>query len=886
MFSGHQHTTAMYDDNEFGDELDDFVGGTGGEDPCLNGNINNTPCGGRGHFFVTRIKGNYLDVASVEWDSNPSGTITSPSHFTNLASTYTDGKPDQGPSFTEGQNGCRKLINMRIVDVGTGSATIAASGSPFQIGNTGPAVKGLFAAKIQGLDGTDVTNVTNKSFVDRCVQGSNAYIWANGGNAFTLNGGADLAFTAQYAGSPSQTLTASIVHINQAHGASPAVVSLSGSVRNIPPAGTVTIFGTPSTAFAVSYTANLFSGGNSKWLTVSPATGVFDNFGRATLTYTPQASVLKNDGDLFEDANISVATPSVPSDTIDIPVNLQWRLPDSISLLNPPPTQIPSGKTFNLSVKLNYKRYCDSTATCYAAAGSMSIEDVTNPAAPVQVAGPCPINSSADLYPCSPSGNFPPNDQVLFSNVSLAAQNQPHILQVTYTGDSYQSEASSSTFTVDVGSPSLKLSSTPSGLAIVFSGVSYKTPATLPNLVFGSTHTVQAPTPQLQPGYRFVFDHWADDDSTAATRQFTVDLNAYALPAVFNSQVQVNLAANSASSGTIASTTNPPDLFYPSGSVETIQATPAAGYVFASFSGLFSSTANPMTVTMKTPGTITANFTKIPHSIAVAAGSGQTAVYGSKLPSALVVLVKDSSGNPIAGTTVAFSANGLSLSSTTAVTNASGLASVTATVTGVGNLSAKATVPEISAPAVFLETGNKATLTVTATSASAPYGQAIPALTYSVSGFVNGDSVAKISGTPTETTTAKQGSLRGAYPISLSPGTLSSAYYNFGFVGGTFTVSIGQVAFTLHPSANPAVAFSVVVFDVSVTAIGSGATPTGSVNYTIDSTGSGVVSLNSSGQGSFSYPFVTFGINPVVATYLGDSNYESASVTVDEDIVF
>jgi len=592
------------------------------------------------------------------------------------------------------------------------------------------------------------------------------------------------------------------------------------------------------------------------------------------------------DGDLFEDANISVTTPSVPSDAIEIPVNLAWRLPDSISLLNPPPTQISVGTTFNLSVKLGYSQYCDSTATCYAATGSMSIYDLTNPAAPVLVAGPCPINSSADQYPCSPSGNFPPNDQVLFSNVLLGSQNQPHILEVTYTGDSYQSEASSSTFTVDAGSPKLKLASTPSGLTIAFAGVKYQTPATLPNLAFRSTYTAQALTPQLLPGYRFTFDHWADDGSTSATRQFTVNLNAYSLPAVFNTEVQVKLAANSTSGGTLTSTTNPPDLFYPSGSVETILATPAKGYVFASFSGLFSSTTNPMTVTMAKPGTITANFTKVPHSIAVMAGSGNTAVYGSNLPSALEVLVKDSTGNPIAGTTVTFTATGLSLSSATAVTNASGLASVTATVTGVGSLSANATVPEISAPAVFTETGTKATLTVTATNASAPYGQAIPALTYSVSGFVNGDSVAQISGVPKETTTARQGSPRGEYPISLTAGTLSSADYNFVFVGGTFTVNLGQVTITLHPSANPAVDFSVVVFDVSVRAIGSGAGPTGSVAYTIDSTGSAVVSLNSSGQSSFSHAFDRLGVNPVVATYRGDSNYQPVTVTVDENIVF
>jgi hypothetical protein len=86
-------------------------------------------------------------------------------------------------------------------------------------------------------------------------------------------------------------------------------------------------------------------------------------------------------------------------------------------------------------------------------------------------------------------------------------------------------------------------------------------------------------------------------------------------------------------------------------------------------------------------------------------------------------------------------------------------------------------------------TVNKALLTVTATNASVPYNQAIPNLTYSTAGYVNGDTSSVLSGAPAETTTATQGSPVGTYLITITQGTLAAANYSFQFVNGTLTIT-------------------------------------------------------------------------------------------------
>jgi len=135
---------------------------------------------------------------------------------------------------------------------------------------------------------------------------------------------------------------------------------------------------------------------------------------------------------------------------------------------------------------------------------------------------------------------------------------------------------------------------------------------------------------------------------------------------------------------------------------------------------------------------------------------------------------------------------------------------------------------------------NPTLLTITAANVSVPFGQALPALTFTASGFVHGDTVKVLSGAPAEKTTAAKGSAVGTYPITIGLGTLKAANYTFAFKNGTLTIkSLGTAA---APVFKPAAgtykgSASVTITDATAGAVihytTNGSTPTAtSTKYT------------------------------------------------------
>jgi hypothetical protein len=84
----------------------------------------------------------------------------------------------------------------------------------------------------------------------------------------------------------------------------------------------------------------------------------------------------------------------------------------------------------------------------------------------------------------------------------------------------------------------------------------------------------------------------------------------------------------------------------------------------------------------------------------------------------------------------------------------------------------------------------KAPLTVTAGNVSRTYGNANLPFSATITGFVNGDTVAVVSGSASLNTAATAMSPIGPYPIVPTLGTLTAANYTFAsFVDGTLTVA-------------------------------------------------------------------------------------------------
>ena len=87
-----------------------------------------------------------------------------------------------------------------------------------------------------------------------------------------------------------------------------------------------------------------------------------------------------------------------------------------------------------------------------------------------------------------------------------------------------------------------------------------------------------------------------------------------------------------------------------------------------------------------------------------------------------------------------------------------------------------------------------AALTITADDKSKVYGAALPTLTASYSGFVNGDTVASLDTPVSLSTTATAASAVGTYPITASGA--ADANYTISFVAGTVTVTPAALTIT------------------------------------------------------------------------------------------
>ncbi len=88
----------------------------------------------------------------------------------------------------------------------------------------------------------------------------------------------------------------------------------------------------------------------------------------------------------------------------------------------------------------------------------------------------------------------------------------------------------------------------------------------------------------------------------------------------------------------------------------------------------------------------------------------------------------------------------------------------------------------------------QAPLTITAASPSITYGDAVPTMSASYSGFVNGDGIASLSTAPSCVTTYTQGLPVGSYATSCSGAVDSN--YTIGYVPGTLTVSPAPLTIT------------------------------------------------------------------------------------------
>ncbi len=181
---------------------------------------------------------------------------------------------------------------------------------------------------------------------------------------------------------------------------------------------------------------------------------------------------------------------------------------------------------------------------------------------------------------------------------------------------------------------------------------------------------------------------------------------------------------------------------------------------------------------------------------------------------------------------------------------------------------------------------NKAPLSIVPNNLSRLVGQPNPALTYTFTGFVNGQNAtsANITGAADLSTTATIASPAGKYPITVTAaGTLAAPNYNFpstDFKSGTLTVTgaAGAAAVTGGSKLPDSTYGQSVSFTVTVSGASGAPAPQGTVQFVVDGIDLGSpVTLSAGTAASPSTTPLGTGSRKVVARYSGDSNSASNS---------
>jgi hypothetical protein len=279
-----------------------------------------------------------------------------------------------------------------------------------------------------------------------------------------------------------------------------------------------------------------------------------------------------------------------------------------------------------------------------------------------------------------------------------------------------------------------------------------------------------------------------------------------------------------------------------------------SGSATLSTTATMTSAPGPYPITFATEALAATNYTfnYVAGVLTVSGGAYQTITFSALLnqtygTAPLTLAATASSGLP-----VSYTVNGpATISGSILTVTGAGLVTVTASQAGNADYAAATPVSQSFTVA-------KAVLTATAASLSRIYGVANPALTYSVAGFVNGDTIAIVSGSATLSTTASATSSAGTYPITFTTEALAATNYSFNYVAGVLTIS-GGASQTI--SFGPLVGKTYGVAPLTLTATASSGLP---VSYTttgpatvsgstLTITGAGLVIVTASQTGNTHY---------------------------------
>ncbi len=154
-------------------------------------------------------------------------------------------------------------------------------------------------------------------------------------------------------------------------------------------------------------------------------------------------------------------------------------------------------------------------------------------------------------------------------------------------------------FTVSNATVSVTVQTNPAGLSILVDGIGYTSPQTFSNWVSGSNHTIAAVSPQGTSVTRYLWSSWGDGGAISRSVAPTSNTSYTA-----NFATEHYLTMNAGAGGTVT----PQSGWRAAGAQVQISATPNSGFQFTGWTGGYTGTNNPATVTISNPISVTANF--------------------------------------------------------------------------------------------------------------------------------------------------------------------------------------------------------------------------------------------------------------------------------------
>jgi hypothetical protein len=259
-------------------------------------------------------------------------------------------------------------------------------------------------------------------------------------------------------------------------------------------------------------------------------------------------------------------------------------------------------------------------------------------------------------------------------------------------------------------------------------------------------------------------------------------------------------------------------------------------------------------------------------------------VYGQSVTFTAVV----SSDTSVAGTpsgTVTFVDGTTVLGAAVLDTNGQATFTTSALIAGMHTITASyggdaSFIAGVSAPLSHRVT--PASLTITADNKLKGVNGPMPALTYTVTGLVGGETLLT---EPTLSTDATSTSPIGTYAITAA-GATASTNYTISYAAGTLTVIPPQAPSVVVVAApSPSSLGQSVTFTVTVSASPIFPTPTGEILFLRDGRiRLGTARLDSAGQASFTMSSLTVGAHTITAEYRGDASNLTASGNVSHEV--